>query len=1159
MPGSDLQTPNTRLDKAVTATDAPIAAPGDFIPLPLDALGSDIPVSNPGETAASAIGQAEPVRLSAIWSVWWKTVLFGIWCIGAALLILRLASGHRRLRRMLRDAEAVPEWVLAEVHGVASALGCRRAVEVRCFHREKGTGPICAQHPPGRSGKLDLSPFPAVPFLYGLRRPTLVLPERMCEPAYRPRLPAILAHELAHVGSCDFGWNAILQAASIVLWFHPLAWRIASAHRAACDAVCDAVSASYLGDVRDYCRTLARVALEGAGPLPAAGLAMARTCDVRRRIARLERKVFSAALSRRVVATAAMVGLLTLTLLAGVRLALAEVPRSTLDSSGSNRQTPGSLPDKPAAAPDAKSDRDDSISLADAVRAINEQAAKLPESRTQKPLTENEVIQAIDGLGRDRLSDEDYQKLKQIATTRRLPKDAALWQFVRYNDDTAVEHGWWVRLMMQRESPRTTSSPIYSGAFSLTIRQASLFRRTYTQQERLFQEECRRTGSMPTLGRLVVYFDEDPKFGQEQKFSAQEADRLAEAVKKAVEDRNANALMEAYDWEGVDPKAHAAVRAEAERIVKRRLASVTVSLRRFGGRLQQRLGFTIYDSNLPVLGYVVLEFADGDGPKSISLEFGQTKESMRLVNSVIVQDDTSRWLGKPLPGRVSVQGFQMVDLGDGWMEMYERIEAPDELPGLKNANYELWKINLNSRTESPPKTSVTNPDGKMLIRVVDEAGNPIAGAKLRSDYRGGKTAGETDADGKAELTLPAPDAGYIYLYARRGICHATQGLDESGRARPASRRVHLHLRQRPHHRRGGPRRAGQADRGRQGSAKPAGEEATELGPHMVLWDKYFPTDAEGRWKLEHVPETIDNMHVTLQHDEYITDYLHFFGSDPKLKHVQDQTSVLVMKKGLSVAGTVTDPEGKPVADALVAQGEDRNGTSYPSTRTDAEGRYRFGNFKPGGGVLTVISPGLAPAIRNLNVQSGMKPVDFRLEKGNVLRLRIVDKDNRPIQGVFVSVDTWRGHRTLADLGLAKRTDAEGRWSWPWAPSDAVEIRLSKDGFMGADRMPFAAQEAEHVVTLQPALTITGRVIDAETKQPIPKFRVIPGGVMEESQPQKHHWNQMEASDGKNGEYKTVISRPFTRPRLGLSRADRGRGVSAGRLAGHQGRRRPRDV
>jgi RNA polymerase sigma factor (sigma-70 family) len=28
------------------------------------------------------------------------------------------------------------------------------------WEREKGTGPICAQHPSGRSGKLDLSPFP---------------------------------------------------------------------------------------------------------------------------------------------------------------------------------------------------------------------------------------------------------------------------------------------------------------------------------------------------------------------------------------------------------------------------------------------------------------------------------------------------------------------------------------------------------------------------------------------------------------------------------------------------------------------------------------------------------------------------------------------------------------------------------------------------------------------------------------------------------------------------------------------------------------------------------------------------------------------------------------------------------------------------------------
>ena len=49
-----------------------------------------------------------------------------------------------------------------------------------------------------------------------------------------------------------------------------------SVHRTACDAVCDAVSASYLGDVQESCRTLARVAIEATGTFASAGLAMAR-------------------------------------------------------------------------------------------------------------------------------------------------------------------------------------------------------------------------------------------------------------------------------------------------------------------------------------------------------------------------------------------------------------------------------------------------------------------------------------------------------------------------------------------------------------------------------------------------------------------------------------------------------------------------------------------------------------------------------------------------------------------------------------------------------------------------------------------------------------------------------------------------------------------
>jgi beta-lactamase regulating signal transducer with metallopeptidase domain/protocatechuate 3,4-dioxygenase beta subunit len=277
----------------------------------MDAALPPVEASAPPEMTAPAHQTSVEVRPETIPAVGpaasslsWTARLLGIWGIGMALLMLRLAIAYRKIVGLLQTSRPVPEEILVEVRRVADAIGCRREVHVRSSR----------QH--------------AVPFLYGLRRPILVLPERMCQPAYRPQLPGIIAHELAHVRSGDFGWNVALQAASLWLWFHPLAWRIGSAHRAACDAVCDAISAAYVGDVETYCRTLARVALEGAASFPTAGLAMARSCDVRRRIAVLDRKVFASSLGRRAVVGVGLIGLLFLALLAGVRLALAEPAKS---------------------------------------------------------------------------------------------------------------------------------------------------------------------------------------------------------------------------------------------------------------------------------------------------------------------------------------------------------------------------------------------------------------------------------------------------------------------------------------------------------------------------------------------------------------------------------------------------------------------------------------------------------------------------------------------------------------------------------------------------------------------------------------------------------------------------------------------------------------
>ena len=137
-------------------------------------------------------------------------------------------------------------------------------------------------------------------------------------------LRAILAHELAHARNQDLAWNLAAHLASILLWFHPLAWRIRAAHAAACDAVCDAVAADLLGDVASYGRTLARLAVRAAWPSPAHGLAMARTSDVRRRLDALNRKVFRTPLSWRHVMPALFVGSVLLVLIGGFGFTRAE-------------------------------------------------------------------------------------------------------------------------------------------------------------------------------------------------------------------------------------------------------------------------------------------------------------------------------------------------------------------------------------------------------------------------------------------------------------------------------------------------------------------------------------------------------------------------------------------------------------------------------------------------------------------------------------------------------------------------------------------------------------------------------------------------------------------------------------------------------------------
>jgi len=320
--------------------------------------------------------------------------------------------------------------------------------------------------------------------------------------------------------------------------------------------------------------------------------------------------------------------------------------------------------------------------LAAAVRVVNEQAVK--HGVKQEPLTESQVLDALDKLEQaEGLSDEHFQLLKNISATRILPAHVSLRQFLRYDNHAAMQHGWWVKLILERDS---------GGAYGIWIRKHLDFTRPFTQKERQFRDEVRRTGGFPTLGRLVTYFEDEPRFNQTAALSA-DYEELVNAARAAIEQHNLADFLKLFHWDGADDALREFIKREATEIVNQKFQLVTVEKKRFQGELAQWQGFTRYGPNLPVEGYIDFVYAkrQEQEPNSLRLEMGEHQGKPWFVCHVTKEDRTDQFIGKRLSKPISISGF-ISPLPDGWLEFGWNIDAPDELPALGQANLELWRL-----------------------------------------------------------------------------------------------------------------------------------------------------------------------------------------------------------------------------------------------------------------------------------------------------------------------------------------------------------------------------------------------------------------------------------------------------------------------------------
>jgi beta-lactamase regulating signal transducer with metallopeptidase domain/protocatechuate 3,4-dioxygenase beta subunit len=319
-------------------------------------------------------------------------------------------------------------------------------------------------------------------------------------------------------------------------------------------------------------------------------------------------------------------------------------------------------------------------------------------------------------------------------------------------------------------------------------------------------------------------------------------------------------------------------------------------------------------------------------------------------------------------------------------------------------------------------------------------------------------------------------------------------------------------------------------------AKGAGE-----NPHLrANIDAKATSDKDGRWQVNVMPAKIekDLLRIFLTHPDYISDHLSRIitpipvTEQPPIEKLFDQTAVMIMRKGGTIQGRVTDKDGKPIRNAAIHESEYYwFGSKKPRAQTDGEGNFRIAGIKPvtaapntwrslkgvdNAAILTVQAAGYAPEL--IDVPHADAPLKVRLEPGHTVRGRVVDEDGKAVQGVTIEAVKWRNQ--LNRLHLEAKSDADGNFHLSDVPADDVIYSINKDGYIWTSSFSMSPSANEYLIPMKPTVRIVGSVVDAETGKPLEKFSLIQGMDYGDGRPPA--WRRPQAKSITSGKYTTTL-------------------------------------
>ncbi|QDT88438.1 carboxypeptidase-like regulatory domain-containing protein [Gimesia algae] len=283
------------------------------------------------------------------------------------------------------------------------------------------------------------------------------------------------------------------------------------------------------------------------------------------------------------------------------------------------------------------------------------------------------------------------------------------------------------------------------------------------------------------------------------------------------------------------------------------------------------------------------------------------------------------------------------------------------------------------------------------------------------------------------------------------------------------------------------------------------------------------TNTTGQWQFDYVPDSESEVFIAINHPEYGPWRKRINRSVFEVKANARPSAKITLGQGLNITGSVTDENGKPVGGALIRT---KFLNEIRETKTDEFGVYLLSGCEPRVTRIVASAKGRALEVKEVRVAPEMEPVDFVLKPGGKIRIRVVDENGKGIPKARIFFQRWRGRIDYFEFDhVSQYADEHGIWEWDEAPLDEFQADICRPGGMQLSQEPLIAREKEYVFTPPPALVVSGRVIDAKTKQPIKQFHVTPG--LRNSDPRLGmNWIPRDSFDATDGTYRVRLKHDY---------------------------------